>query len=164
MIWPTPDINDSEFKNWDRIEESITETAGIKDPQQQPDDYAVYVLECEGFDDDSYGTDEHFLNCWRVVLEDDDYSNNDFDPHDPPRWAWAAFYSDRLFYVGQTASLWHRMTQHVDGVSSVFACVFKRYRIEHIEFVKTREQALKREKELAEEYSDRTKGWFSYYA
>jgi hypothetical protein len=32
---------------------------------------------------------------------------------EPPSWAWAAFYSDKVFYVGATSDMWYRIRDHI---------------------------------------------------
>jgi len=145
------------------VGELVCEITGADHPLEQPDEYAVYVLECEGYDPEGYQTEEKFKDDWRFWATTDEF---DGYPYEPEKWAWAAYYSDRLFYVGQTESLFYRLLDHQaePEKTSIFNVVFQPMRIEKIEWMSTREQAKKREKELAQHYSDRSKDWFSYSA
>jgi len=155
---------DEHFSYANVVPDIICELTGFDDPKKQPERYATYVLECEGYDDDAYETDIKFKNDWEKWARTNDFEG--YSPHEPEGWAWAAFYADRVFYVGQTKSLYHRLLDHQGAPekTSMFNVVFKPMSLERVEWHETREQALKREKELAEKYSDRSEGWFSYYA
>ena len=161
-----PKIQDKEnhFSYGLDIGRVVCEHTGFDEPSNQPDRYAVYVLECEGYDSNGYDTDEKFKKDWEYWASAQDFDG--YDPYEPERWAWAAYYADRVFYVGQTNSLHQRLLDHQSApeATSIFNVVFQPMCVETVEWVSTRKQSLELEKEVADEYSDRSKGWFSYYA
>jgi len=164
MTQPTIPSKDNHFSYGLGVGDIVCDYTKTDDPRDQPEQYAVYILECEGYDSDGYGTEEKFLEDWSYWASAQDFSG--YDPHKPEKWAWAAYYSDRVFYVGQTNCLHRRLLDHQSApeATSIFNVVFMPMRVERVEWVKTREQAKELEKELAEQYSNRKEGLFSYYA
>ena len=99
---------------WFDTFEEIEDTAGEALRSTGSGSGYVYVLECERRENDS-GTfaneaSRHF-NC-----EDDEI----------PSWAWAAFYSDEVFYVGSTTDFYNRLIEHCTylGRSTMFTKLF----------------------------------------
>lgn len=124
----------------------------FKDVYKPPRDYCVYVLGCEPIDDSAYGTDEYLKEQWRLFTEDDSHYNE----NEVAKWAWAAYYSPELYYVGYTSNPYERMLDHQADPekSSVFLGIFPPLNIEKIDWYRTQEQAEQAEIATAEEYGD----------
>jgi len=146
------------------IPEIVSDITGFEDPNKQPEDYAVYIIKCDSYDCGYVGK-QNFLDSWEDWVIRGDFEKC-YDPHDPEKWAWAAFYSDELYYVGQTNSLHFRIHDHAwdPDRTSVFNCVFTPTWLQRVEWVKSRDAALKLESELAEQYSDKSENKFAYSA
>jgi hypothetical protein len=145
-----------------RADDVMKELTGNENPRKQPKDYATYVIECEGYDDAAYGTEDKFLSDWEYWATTEHFTQR----YDPPNWAWAAYYADRVFYIGQTSCLFDRLLDHIEcpEKTSIVNCVFDPMRVERVEWCESKKESKQLEEKLADEYSNRGKGWFAYYA
>lgn len=133
----------------------------------QPKPFAVYVLNCCEYFDGHDGAERHFKEKWEDVVyyyHAQPHIDKEY-PVDPPDWAWAAFYSDDLYYIGQTNDLRERLLQHTWEMhrSSIFVSVFNPKILVEVEFADSREDVLILEEKLAEKYQNKD-GAFAYYA
>lgn len=120
---------------------------------ETPRRYCVYVLRCEGYDSNAYGTGEKLKNDWEFWTYDDDR----YDTYDPPKWVWAAYYSDSLYYVGYTSNPYERMIDHAEDSekSSIFCGMFAPLEIVEMRWYRTEDQAEMFEVKVANEYRQR---------
>jgi len=64
MTQPTIPSKDNHFSYGLGVGDIVCDYTKTDDPRDQPEQYAVYILECEGYDSDGYGTEEKFLEDW----------------------------------------------------------------------------------------------------
>jgi hypothetical protein len=71
---------------------------------------------------------------------------------EPPSWAWAAFHSNTVYYVGGTSDIWFRVQDHAepDRGAKIMKC-FPRRKVEIIEPCPNEDAAFEREEQLADE-------------
>lgn len=149
-------------------EENCGEPTVIRDVDgtkhyQFPKRYAVYTLENQPIDHNAHESGEYLAEEWRKFATEFDY----LDPHNVPSWAWAAYYSDEVYYVGMTSNIYERIQDHVweiDEKTSIFNCIFPPVYINSIEWVNTEAQALQREEERAAEVEKQYRDAFVYQA
>jgi len=84
-----------------------------------------------------------------VLIESWEYWHDE----EPPSWAWAAFHSDEVYYVGGTSNIWFRVQDHSEhDRSAKIMSVFPRWKLDMIEPCKNKTVAFERERQLAVEY------------
>lgn len=138
-------------KHYESLEDAPIVRAGDKRGYfKQPNDYCVYVLKCEPVDDSAHGTAEWLTQRWESLMRD----NSRYDETEVPKFIWRAFYSDHVYYVGQTSDIYKRVEEHAEGFEegAVLTKIFPPLEIIETRWFSTRSDAKEAEEKVARKY------------
>ena len=108
-----------------------------------PKPHCVYVLRCN-----NPRKADTLIDVWKFWFDE--------VADEIPSWAWAAYYSDQVYYVGYTADPYSRISAHVEAPNegARFVKTFPPHEIEELHWFDFEDDARIYEEQRAEELSD----------